>query len=195
MEESKKRRRGETKEEYKSRLIDEFLKSKDSHVSMFDKMEFKLYADVKLHIEDCKIEIKLREGRDSGDDQYFVYAVLVGNKVARIGSSKTGFRERMKETEDMVSTTLKLINCKPLPEGKVDPRERGGRLGTPEWEAKGWEHILKEFGDGVVYARAGTDVHLSQFPGAPIEKLNVYLDEESTLLGYYKPPLNQSWHR
>lgn len=101
-----------------------------------------------------------------------IYAFVVNGEIVRIGSSKGALRVRLKAWHRDVSAAL------------------GGRSSsTPPQEAAQWKRLMDEHGGGTIYARQGTQV------STPVGEFAAYMDEESVLIGRYRPKLNRSMHR
>lgn len=100
-----------------------------------------------------------------------LYAFVVHDVIVRIGSSKAPLRSRMASWQRDVSGSL-----------------AGRRTSTPSKEAAGWRSLLAG-GEGLIYARRGTDVT------TPVGTFNAYLAEESYLIGLHRPQQNRSMHR
>jgi hypothetical protein len=100
-----------------------------------------------------------------------IYALLIGDEVARIGSTKAPLKKRLRSMERDITGAL-----------------NGGRYAE---EAPLWEEKLTRAGVGIIFARQGTVVR------TPIGESHAYLDEESALTGrfYHPGSLNRSRHR
>lgn len=101
-----------------------------------------------------------------------IYAFVIGDEIVRIGSSKAVLAGRMRSWQRDVSGALS-----------------GRKTSTPPWEAEAWRELLTTHPVGTVYARIGTVVE------TPVGTFSAYLDEESLLIGRYRPALNRSSHR
>jgi len=101
-----------------------------------------------------------------------IYAILIGGKIMRIGSSKGRLGNRLNAwTRD------------------ISGRLAGRKSPTPGWEAAQWKEHLRRAGGGLFYARPGTVI------STRVGTISAYLDEESHLIGKHMPPLNRSKHR
>jgi hypothetical protein len=130
---------------------------------------FKHIALVQI-VADCfKIEIL---DEDVGLLERCVYAFVVGNEIVRVGSSKAPLRKRLREWERDVTNAL-----------------MGNNSRTPPDEANGWKDALSKHKVGSVFARQGTVVT------TPVGTFNSYLDEESILIGRYRPRFCNNFHR
>lgn len=127
------------------------------------------FATVRLDGDRFLIEIADHEiaGREKS-----IYAFVIGDEIVRIGSSKAVLASRMRSWQRDVSGTLS-----------------GRKTSTPPWEGEAWRELLTKQPGGAVYARTGTVVE------TPVGTFSAYLDEESLLIGRYRPPLNRSGHR
>ncbi len=127
------------------------------------------FATVRLDRDSFLIDIADHEiaGREKS-----IYAFVVGDEIVRIGSSKAVLSSRMRSWQRDVSGALS-----------------GRRTSTPPWEAEAWRELLTKHPGGTVYARTGTVVE------TPVGTFSAYLDEESLLIGRYRPALNRSFHR
>ena len=101
-----------------------------------------------------------------------IYAFVINDEYIRIGSSKGVLKKRLRSWERDVTRRLE-----------------GRETSTPDWEAKEWKERLEKHGEGIIYARRGTEVT------TPVGTFPAYLDEESVLIGRHLPPLNRSKHR
>jgi hypothetical protein len=112
---------------------------------------------------------------DEGDAKKLetcIYAFLVGDEIIRFGSSKRRLGTRMREYERHLSAAL----C-------------GQKSSASPDEAKQWAERLAPGIKGTLWARGGTVIV------TPVGELNVYLAEESHLIGLHLPKLNRSKHR
>jgi hypothetical protein len=100
-----------------------------------------------------------------------LYAVLIGDDIVRIGSSKAPLSSRMRSWQRDVSGAL-----------------AGRKTSTPASEAAGCRKLLADR-DGAIFARKGTLV------ATQIGTFNAYLAEESYLIGLHRPKQNRSMHR
>lgn len=101
-----------------------------------------------------------------------VYVFVIGDVIVRIGSSKGVLRGRFRAWERDITRRI-----------------QGYETSTPEWEAKEYRERLEKHGEGIVFARQGTEVTTS------VGTFPAYMDEESILIGRHLPPLNRSKHR
>ena len=103
-----------------------------------------------------------------------VYILVIGDEVARVGSSKAPLKNRLRSYERDISAAIK-----------------GQKSSTPGWEAKKWVERLAAAGHGEIFARQGTTVT------TPIGTFPVYLDEESRLISefWHDDILNRNKHR
>lgn len=133
------------------------------------KYKFKRVGRFFLRKKQFIIEIEDKRTTDLGKT---IYIFVTGKEIARIGSSKGILRHRFRAWERDVTSRL-----------------RGRNSSTLLWEAKAWQKLLKQHGEGVIFARQGTKVQ------TPVGTIHTYLDEESVLIGRHLPPLNRSKHR
>ena len=141
-----------------------------NHLTQLEQLGFRRCARITLERTDFKVEI---EDHDACSLTCCIYAFVIGDEIVRIGSSKAPLKSRIRSYE-----------------GYVGGRLKGRKTGTPEWEAQCWKSRLDSAGGvGWVFARRGTEVT------TPVGKFPTYLDEESILIGRFKPPLNRSTHR
>ncbi|RXF74791.1 hypothetical protein [Hansschlegelia zhihuaiae] len=103
-----------------------------------------------------------------------VYAFLAGDEIVRVGSSSGRLRGRMHDWQRDVSRALS-----------------GDFKRTRESEAISWREVMLRYGSARIFARKGTDATTS------IGQFNLYLAEESVLIGRHKPRLchDRSRHR
>jgi hypothetical protein len=101
-----------------------------------------------------------------------IYAFLIGTEILRIGSSKAPLGSRFRAWQRDVTAALQGIAWR-----------------TPASEAEGWRTRLPPSAVGTLWAREGTMID------TPIGKINAYLSEESALIGWHLPALNNSKHR
>ncbi len=127
------------------------------------------FATVRLDRDSFLIEIADHE---IASREKSIYAFVIGDEIVRIGSSKAVLASRMRSWQRDVSGALS-----------------GRKTSTPPWEAEAWRELLTTHPVGTVYARIGTVVE------TPVGTFSAYLDEESLLIGRYRPPLNRSGHR
>lgn len=92
-----------------------------------------------------------------------IYIHVIGNEIVRVGSSKNKFKFRMESWEKDVT---KLLQNK-----KSD---------TPIDEGDEWNNLLNNK-VGILYGRQGTEIK------TPVGKINIYLSEESYLIGKHQP--------
>ena len=92
-----------------------------------------------------------------------IYIHVIDNQILRVGSSKNKFKDRMERWEKDVT---KLLQNK-----KSD---------TPINEGDEWNNLLKNK-VGILYGRQGTEIK------TPVGKINIYLSEESYLIGKHQP--------
>jgi hypothetical protein len=96
--------------------------------------------------------------------EYCIYAFIVGDEVLRIGSSKGKLGTRLRAWQSDVSSALS-----------------NRKFRTPASEAAIWRASLAEHGEGALFARAGT------VAVTPVGEINLYLAEESVLIGRHQP--------
>ena len=136
-----------------------------------DIKKYKLKRVARFFMDKNKFKIEIKDEKIAALEKT-IYAFVINGKFVRIGSSKGVLRRRFRVWERDVTNRLK---------GKKSP--------TPEREARGWENLLRKYGEGYVFARQGTIVK------TPVGNFPAYLDEESVLIGRHSPPLNRSKHR
>lgn len=126
-----------------------------------------------VRLEGRKLVIKVTDARACELDKC-VYVFLIGNEIARIGSSKAPLKSRLKGYARDVTKGL-----------------RGLKSSTTKKEAKLWHDKLTRHRHGTIYARRGAIVKTR------IGKFPAYLDEESILIGRHFHPgiLNRNKHR
>jgi len=112
------------------------------------------------------------QDEEIADAERAIYAFVVDEEIVRIGSSKGKLRNRMRSWSRDVSKRL-----------------RGAESSTPAKEAAIWRELLRDGRTGAVFARRGTEVETS------VGRINVYLSEESHLIGVHQRRLNWSKHR
>lgn len=95
--------------------------------------------------------------------KHMIYIHVIDNEILRVGSSKNEFKYRMERWEKDVT---KLLNIK-----NTDPTFN---------EGDEWNNLLKNK-TGTLYGRQGTVIK------TPIGKINIYLSEESNLIGRHQP--------
>ena len=130
---------------------------------------FKKCAEFFLREDDFVIEGLTPE---CGEIEKVLYVFVIDDKIVRIGSSKAKLASRMVSWSRDVSKAFR---------GQFKP--------TPEDEARKWRTLLGQHGRGTIYARQGHQVT------TPIGTFPAYLDEESLLIGKFRPPLNRNMHR
>ena len=103
-----------------------------------------------------------------------VYVFVIGDEVARVGSSKAPLKNRLKSYERDITKAL-----------------AGRKSACPAWEAQKWADWLSEVEHGEIFARQGTTVT------TPIGTFPAYLNEESRLISefWHERTLNRSKHR
>lgn len=124
-----------------------------------------------VHLDGDRFLIDIT-GPDVASREKSIYAFVIGGEIVRIGSSKAVLASRMRSWERDVSGALS-----------------GRKTSTPPWEAEAWRELLTKYPGGAVYARTGTIVE------TPVGTFSAYLDEESLLIGRYRPALNRNFHR
>jgi hypothetical protein len=132
--------------------------------------EYGLVPVARVHIADRKLVIEITDHETVKLDKC-VYAILIGDEVARVGSSKAPLRNRLKSYERDITGAL-----------------NGGRYHE---EAPLWSEKLTRAGFGIIFARQGTLVT------TPVGEFRTYLDEESLLIGrfHHVGSLNRGKHR
>ncbi len=101
-----------------------------------------------------------------------IYAFLIGDTIARFGSSKGVLASRFRSWERDVT-------------GRLANRVTS----TPETEGDDWLALLPPGVTGTVWARLGTMVT------TPAGTFSAYMSEESYLIGKHLPKMNRSKHR
>ena len=94
-----------------------------------------------------------------------IYIHTVDDEILRVGTSKNELRSRMKSWETDVTKSL-----------------NNQKSGTPLLEGKEWNKLLKNK-IGILYGRQGTVVK------TPVGEINIYLSEESYLIGKHQPKM------
>ncbi len=125
----------------------------------------------KLFIKESRFIVEI-EDEETTNLEKTIYVFVIDKKIMRIGSSKGVLKRRFRSWERDVTKRL-----------------QGCESSTPQWEAEKWQVFLQEHGEGIVFARQGTEVRTL------IGTFLSYLDEESILIGRHLPPLNRSKHR
>ena len=95
--------------------------------------------------------------------EQMIYIHVIDNEILRVGSSKNKFKYRMERWEKDVT---KLLNTK--------------NTDTSFNEGDEWNNLLKNK-IGILYGRQGT------VRKTPIGEINIYLSEESNLIGRHQP--------
>jgi len=116
-----------------------------------------------VRIVDGRFTVDLKDQR-AGEFEKCIYAFVIGGEILRVGSSKGKLKTRLRAWQNDVSNAL---------------LERSFR--TPAAEAAIWKAALEEHGSGLLFARAGTVAH------TPVGEFNLYMLEESALIGRYSP--------
>ena len=139
-------------------------------LSQLEQLGFRRCARFTLEGVDFRVEIECEE---TCSLTCCIYAFVIGGEIVRIGSSKAKLKKRILTYPYYVGGRL-----------------QGRNTDTSELEAQDWKSRLDRAGGvGFVFARRGTEVT------TPVGTFPTYLDEESILLGRFKPPLNRSKHR
>ena len=112
-------------------------------------------------------------GDEIAEQDCCIYAFVIGDEIVRIGSCKSTLRVRLKATKRHFHDSIF--------RGKYTP--------TSKEDGEFMREQMKSHGHGIVWGRQGTMVT------TPVGTFPAYLDEESILLGRYRPPLNHSFHR
>src|SRR5260370_11671652 len=100
-----------------------------------------------MHIDQRRLIINSTD-HDTVRLEKCIYALLIGNEIARVGSSKAPLKRRLRSMERDITGAL-----------------NGGRYAD---EASLWETKLTHAGTGLIYARQGTLVT------TPIGTFNAY---------------------
>ena len=116
-----------------------------------------------VRIEGNKFIIDITD-RSAESLEKCIYSFLVGDEILRIGSSRGKLKSRLRAWQNDVSNAL-----------------TGKSFRTPPEEAAIWKSALAKHGTGQFFARSGTEVR------TPVGTLNVFLDEESVLIGRHQP--------
>jgi hypothetical protein len=98
------------------------------------------------------------------DIEKCIYAFVIGDEILRIGSSKGKLKTRLRAWQNDVSNALSNKSFR-----------------TPASEALIWKSSFEKHGLGQIFARAGTVV------ATPVGELNLYMLEESALIGRHEP--------
>ena len=115
----------------------------------------------KFFIENNKYIIEYDERYSSLEKMIYIH--VIDNQILRVGSSKNKFKSRMERWEKDVT---KLLNIK--------------ITDTSFNEGDEWNNLLKNK-IGILYGRQGT------VRKTPIGEINIYLSEESNLIGRHQP--------
>jgi hypothetical protein len=132
-------------------------------VSADDLLRYGLRPIASVHIRDDRFTIDVTD-QSALDLERCIYAFVVGDEVLRIGSSKGRLKTRLRAWQNDVSNAL----C-------------GKSYRTPQAEAAVWRQSLEKHKTGQLYARAGT------VAVTPVGELNLYMVEESVLIGRHQP--------
>ncbi len=92
-----------------------------------------------------------------------IYIHTIDGEILRVGTSKNELRSRMKSWETDVTKSL-----------------NNQKSGTPILEGQEWNKLLKNK-TGILYGRQGTVIK------TPVGEINIYLSEESYLIGKHQP--------
>ena len=132
--------------------------------------EYGLVPVARVRIADRKLIIEITDHETVKLDKC-IYAFLIGDEVARVGSSKAPLGSRLKDYQRDITKAL-----------------NGGRYRE---EAPLWNEKLTRAGSGTIFARQGTLVT------TPVGEFRTYLDEESVLIGrfHHVGSLNRNKHR
>jgi hypothetical protein len=135
--------------------------------------EYGLKPVARFHIADKRLIIEITDN-DAVQLDKCIYAFLIGDEIARIGSSKAPLKSRLKSYERDITNGLN---------GRKSP--------APDWEIALWSEKLDRAGSGVIFAREGTIIT------TPVGTFPAYLDEESILIGrhHHEGGLNRNKHR
>lgn len=125
------------------------------------KMRFKKIG--KFFIKDKKFIVECDEEFLSLDKMIYIHTIE--GEILRVGTSKNELRSRMKSWETDVTKSL-----------------NNQKSGTPLLEGKEWNKLLKNK-IGILYGRQGTVIK------TPVGEINIYLSEESYLIGKHQPKM------
>ena len=92
-----------------------------------------------------------------------IYIHTIDGEILRVGSSKNELKHRMRSWERDVTRSL-----------------NNEESGTPILEGQEWNKLLKNK-TGILYGRQGTVIK------TPVGEINIYLSEESYLIGKHQP--------
>ena len=123
----------------------------------------------KFYIKNKNFNVQCDEEVLSLDKMIYIHTI--DNEILRVGSSKNQLKYRMREWERDVTKSLKnqKSNC-PVSEGEK------------------WNKLLKNK-IGILYGRQGTLLK------TPIGEINIYMSEESYLIGKHLPEMNRDRSR